>query len=112
MYLLLIRIKRAAHISFPTAKRGSLVHLNGERSTQESTGDLVPQRIHAGQFGICMGHFFEGLFAMLKFLLNGSALRSADLNEVVFGVLAFLDYSPYVSFKLLIPTKSITITLQ
>lgn len=39
-----------------------------------------------------MSHIFKGCLASLQFLLEGCAFRSADFDEVVFGVLSFFKH--------------------
>ena len=39
-----------------------------------------------------MSHIFKGSLASLKLLLQGRALRSADFDEVVLGVLSLLNH--------------------
>lgn len=58
-----------------------------------NAGYPVAERVHAGEFGVSVSHVLEGHFAALKFLLEGSALRPADLDQVVLGILALLQHS-------------------
>ena len=56
-------------------------------------GDPITHGVHAGEFWVGIGHIFEGDFATLQFLLVGTALGSAHLDEVVLWVLALFEHA-------------------
>ena len=63
-------------------------------------GDPIAERVHAGEFWVCVGHVFECGFAALQFLLERSALGPADFDEVFFGVLSLQQHRLHCPFHL------------
>ena len=73
--------------------------------TSINTGDPISEGVHAGKFGIGVGHIFKSSLAPLQLLLVGSALGPAHFDEVIFGILSLFEHStngsPYFCHQLI-----------
>jgi len=92
-------IRKWSRTRFRQVLRGSLAEPEWSKLyAGVHAGDPIAQRVHAGKFGVGVSHVFQSSFAALQFLLKWGALRSADFDEVVFGVLSLLQHCSDCAF--------------